>query len=335
MNVAIYGAGAMGTVLGTYITKAGFDIDLINRNKEHIDALKKDGATITGTIYLHQKVHALLPEEMHKEYDIILLMTKQRFNKEIVEFLKKYLKNDGILCTLQNGIPEPTIANIIGEHRTVGATMSWGASFHGKGQVELTTVPSKDTLTFQIGQYGTVNKDLFQYTVSLLETMGTVEIKENLLGARWAKLIINAAFSGLSVITGATFGELAKNRKSRTIALEIIKECIDVANKANIKIEPLQGKDIVKLMNYQTKIKKQISLLILPIAMRKHKAIKSSMLRDLQNNRKTEIDAINGVIIEYGKTYHIPTPLNDKVVSIVHKIEDKNLQPSWENLTQF
>ncbi len=81
--------------------------------------------------------------------------------------------------------------------------------------------------------------------------------------------------------------------------------------------------------------KKQISLLILPIAMRKHKAIRSSMLRDLENNRKTEIDSINGVIIQYGKNHNFSTPLNDKVVSIVYQIEEKKLQPSWKNLEQF
>ena len=50
MRVAIYGAGAMGTVLGAYITKAGYDIDLINRNKDHVIALQQNGATVTGTI---------------------------------------------------------------------------------------------------------------------------------------------------------------------------------------------------------------------------------------------------------------------------------------------
>lgn len=335
MNVAIYGAGAMGTVLGAYITKAGYQIDLINRNKDHVKALKEKGATITGTISFHQEVHAIFPEEMNKEYDIILLMTKQRYNEEIVHTLKPYLKEDGIICTLQNGIPEPLIASIIGEHKTVGATMSWGATFHSHGIAELTTKPSRDTLTFQIGSNQQVDDEKFHYLVTLLETMGHVEVKDNFIGARWAKLLVNAAFSGLSVVTGATFGELSNNKQSKRIALEIIKECIDVAFKANITIEPLQGKNIVKLMNYQSKIKKQFSLFILPIAMRKHKAIRSSMLRDLANDRLTEIDAINGVVIDYGNKFHIPTPLNDKIVSIVHKIERKELKPSWDNIKQF
>jgi 2-dehydropantoate 2-reductase len=335
MNIAIYGAGAMGTVLGAYITKAGHQIDLINRNKEHINALQSHGAKIIGTTEFTQKVTAFTPDEMIKQYDIIFLMTKQRYNKEIVGFLQKHLKESGILCTLQNGIPEPDIAEIIGPNRTVGGTMSWGASFHGHGVAELTTIPSQETLTFQVGEYGHVNQILLNHIVTLLNTMGNVELKKNLIGARWAKLIINSAFSGLSVVTGATFGELAKNRFSRKIALELIKECIEVGHAAQIKIEPIQGKNIDKLMNYKNFLKKTFSYYLLPYAMRKHKAIKSSMLRDLQNNRKTEIDSINGVVVSYGKQCKYPTPLNNVVLSVVHNIEEKKLQPSWDNLSYF
>lgn len=332
MHIAIYGAGAMGTVLGAFITKAGYQIDLINRNKEHVVGLQNNGATITGTLNMVQPVHAILPEEMTKQYDIILLMTKQRYNEDIVSFLQPYLASDGVICTLQNGIPEPLIASIIGPDRTIGATMSWGASFHGKGVVELTTAPSRDTLTFSIGSYGNVNQDKFDTIVKLLETMGKVTIEDNFIGARWSKLLINAAYSGLSVITGMSFGALNKCFISRGYALSIIKECIDVANAADITIEPLQGKDVVKLLDYSNWFKRQFAFFLLPIAMRKHKNIRSSMLRDLERGYPTEIDAINGVVSNYGKQVGVPTPLNDRIISITHQIERGELHSQKENL---
>lgn len=233
---------------------------------------------------------------------------------------------------MQNGIPEPLIASIIGEERTIGATMSWGASFHGKGVVELTTAPSRDTLTFSIGSYGNVNPDKFDYIVQLLETMGQVTIEDNFIGARWAKLLINAAYSGLSVITGMTFGALNKCYISRGYALSIIKECIDVAHAANIKIEPLQGKDVVKLIDYNNWFKRQFAFFLLPIAMRKHKKIRSSMLRDLERGYPTEVDAINGVVSTYGKQVGVDTPLNDRIVAITHQIERGELRSEKDNL---
>jgi 2-dehydropantoate 2-reductase len=335
MKVGIYGAGAMGTILGAYISKAGHNIDLINRNVEHVEALNSEGAKIIGKINFTQKVTALLPTQINDHYDIILLMTKQKFNKEIVESLAPYLKTNSLVCTMQNGLPEKSVAEIVGKDRTCGCTMSWGATFHGKGVSELTSEPTRDTLTFSIGKYGNNDEVLFSYIIELLNTMGNVKIEENFIGARWSKLLINSAFSGLSVVTDANFGQIAKNKKSRMLALKIIKECIEVAKAANIKIEPLQGKDVVKLIDYNTRFKRWISFTILPIAMKKHKLIKSSMLRDLSQGRKTEIDAINGVVCEYGDNFKTETPINDLIVEIVHKIENKELIPSWDNLQIF
>ncbi len=335
MKVAIYGAGAMGTVLGAYISKAGYEIDLINRNKEHIEGLRKNGAKVIGKVNFTQVVNALLPEEMVDKYDIILLMTKQRFNSEIVKSLIPFLSDKGVICTMQNGIPEISVAEIIGEDKTIGCTMSWGATFHGNGVAELTSEATRDTLTFSIGKYGDNDEKLFQYIIELLETMGNVKVENNFIGARWAKLLVNAAYSGLSVVTGMTFGELNRHRISKKLALKAIKECIDVAKAAGIMIEPIQGKDVVKLMDYNNWFKKQISLFILPIAMKKHKNIKSSMLRDIERGRKTEVYAINGIVCNYGDKVHVDTPINDSIVSIVEKIEAGELTPSWENISLF
>lgn len=335
MNVAIYGAGAMGTVLGAYISKAGYSIDLINRNKEHVKALNSDGAKIIGKIEFTQKVVALLPKQINKKYDIVLLMTKQKHNTEIVKFLKPHLKDDGIICTMQNGLPEASVASIIGKDRTLGCTMSWGATLHGKGVSELTSDPLREVLTFSIGKYGNNDQVKFDYIVELLNTMGNVKVEENFIGARWAKLLVNAAFSGLSVVTGETFGVLAKKRKSRKLALKAIKECIDVARAHDIKIELIQGKNVVKLLDYNNWFKKQISLFIIPIALKKHSNIKSSMLRDLSLGRKTEIDAINGVVCEYGDMVNVETPVNDGIVTVVKEIEDDILVPHWLNLNSL
>lgn len=331
MNCAIYGAGAMGTVLGAYIARAGRDIDLINRNREHVAALKERGAHIVGTVDFTQKVNALLPEEMTKKYDIILLMTKQRMNGEIVAFLKDYLKEDGALCTCQNGLPEPKIAEIIGQDRTLGCAIAWGATFRGKGVSELTSDPA--ALTFSLGAYGKGNR--LQDVKELLECMGQVTVEQNFIGARWSKLLINSAFSGLSTVTGATFGEISVQKSSRRVAQAIMKECIDVAKAAGICIEPVQGHKIDKLFDYKGKLKKALSFALIPVAMKKHARLISSMLQDLRAGKKCEIDFINGVVCEFGKKYGVPTPCNDKTVQLVHEIEEGKRPISFENISAY
>ena len=131
MRNAIYGAGSLGTILGAFITKKGGRIDLINRNQKHVEALQQNGAHIIGTVEFTQPVTAYTPDKMTGLYDIIFLLTKQQHNAEVVTFLKDYLAPDGVIVTLQNGLPEQGIADIVGEDRVLGCTVAWGATMIG------------------------------------------------------------------------------------------------------------------------------------------------------------------------------------------------------------
>ena len=333
MRVAIYGAGSLGTILGAFITRSGEQIELINRNKAHVEALQSQGARVVGTVEFVQPVVAYTPAEMEGEYDIIFLMTKQQHNREVVEQLKLFLAPDGVLVTFQNGLPELQIAEILGPERVLGCTVAWGATLLGPGLCELTSAP--DALSFSLGAIAEPRNPHFDRVKGLLERMGRVEVEENFLGTRWSKLLINASFSGISAVLGCTFGEAAALRASRRVVQALIKECIDVCRAGSIRIEPVQGKDIVKLLDYSNPLKKALSLFIIPIAIRKHAKLKASMLQDLEKGKPTEVDAINGAVAEYGRKVGCPTPTNDRVVEIIHRIEQGELRPSMENLRYF
>lgn len=341
MRTAIYGAGSLGTILGAYITKNGGQADLINRNRAHVQALQNNGAQVCGTVSFTQKVIAYTPEEMSGVYDIIFLMTKQQQNAEVVSRLKDFLAPDGVIVTLQNGLPELGIAEIVGEDRTLGCTVAWGATMLGPGVCELTS--EADSLTFSLGSL--IDLDTlplsagarFHYSEvkALLELMGPVHEDANFVGGRWSKLLINCAFSGMSAVCGCTFGEAAGDKKSRRVVQALIKECIDVCAAGGIHIEPIQGKDVVKLLNYDGPVKKAISFMIIPLAIKKHAALKASMLQDLEKGKPTEVDAINGAVSAYGRKIGFATPYNDKVVEIIHAIERGEKKCGMQNVAEF
>ena len=333
MKTAIYGAGSLGTILGAFINKAGEPIELINRNKAHVEALQTNGAQVVGTVQFNQSVKAYTPAEMSGKYDIIFLMTKQQNNKEVVTTLKEYLAEDGVLVTFQNGLPEMQIADILGEERVLGCTVAWGATMLSPGVCELTSAP--DALSFSLGSISEKRSRHFAKVKEMLEMMGTVDVEDNFIGTRWSKLLINASFSGMSAVLGCTFGEAAAPKESRRVVQALIKECIDVCATGGITIEPVQGKDIVKLLDYKGAAKRAISFFIIPIAIRKHAKLKASMLQDIEKGKLTEVDAINGAVSDYGRKVGCPTPMNDRVVEIIHNIEQGKMKPGFENLKYF
>ena len=333
MRTAIYGAGSLGTVLGAYLSEKGRQVDLINRNKAHIAALKERGAHITGRIEKRVPVTALLPEEMTGTYDLIFLLTKQLENRAVVEFLNEYLEPDGVICTLQNGIPEIVVSDVIGAARTCGGTVAWGATLLAPGVCELTSDP--ESLSFGMGGMDGFSRDKLLTVKSVLEDMCPVELEENFMGVRWSKLLINAVFSGLGAAFGCTFGGVVDNRRARGLALSTIKECIDTGRAAGVTFAPVQGRDIGKLMYYTNPVKRALALALLPIALKKHRAIKPSMLQDIEKGKPCEIDAINGVVTDVGDRCGVETPFNDRIVEIVRGIQDGRYRPGFDNLSLF
>lgn len=333
MKCAIYGAGSLGTVLGAYMTKNGQEVELINRNKAHVEALNRNGAHIKGTVDFKTPVKAITPDQMSGKYDVFFLMTKQLFNKDVVTFLKDYLTDDGVIVTLQNGIPEPGIAEIVGKNHTMGCTVEWGATMSAPGECILTSDPA--SLSFHMGKMEGITDKQFNLVKGLLEKMCPVEFEENLLGARWSKLLINATFSGLGTVIGGVFGDVSEGKDTKKIALACMKECIDVGHAAGVTFAPVQGKDITKLFYYKNALKQAFGILLLPIAMKKHREIEPSMLQDLKHGKPCEIDAINGVVCEWGKKCGVPTPINDRIVEVIKKEQAGELKLEHNNIRLF
>ncbi len=342
IKIAVYGAGAMGTVLGAFLTLGGLEnVHLITRNEAHVRAMQEQGALIDCVADGEKKrvkVNALLPEEMG-QYDVVFLMTKQRFNEETVNRLLSHLTEEGVICTTQNGLPERSVSKVLGTERTYGMAVSFGAELAGAGEVKLTS--KIEAMSVELGAYQNEGAklallaEILAFAGKVSGNPDFVKKTDNLLGARWSKLAINSAFSGLSTLTGLTFGEIAKRGKTRKIALAILRECMAVANASGVQLAPMQGKDMQKYLGGTSFFGRFFAYIALPIAMKKHKNLTSGMCLDVKKGRKCEIDFVNGVVVEEGKRVGVPTPYNEKVVEIVHGIENGLYEMSVENVDFF
>ena len=186
-----------------------------------------------------------------------------------------------------------------------------------------------------MGRMDGITEEKFLEVKNLLELMCPVHEEPNLIGARWSKLLINATFSGLGTVVGGVFGDVSENKAARNVAIRCMKECIDVGHAAGAKFAPVQGKNITSLFYYKNTFKRIIATMLIPIAMKKHRNIEPSMLQDLKKNKPCEIEAINGIVCQFGRKYGVKTPFNDKIVEIVKNCEKGILKPDMKNIDIF
>lgn len=334
MNIAIYGAGSLGTIMGAYLSQSAENVDLIDVNEEHINKLNENGATIKGSIEFHSKVNAITPDKINKKYDLVLLLTKQIYNNDVLPIIKNILNTDGILLSLQNGVPEHFISETILKEQIIAGSVEFGATYAEPGVSNLTT--TYDTFkeyALQIGELNGVVTERIKNIKEVLEHIGGVFVSSNLIGTKWSKLLINSSFSGLSAACGCTYGDIMDDEVGIQSALYIISEGIQVAEKQGIEFEIMSGVDFTqfKIIDNIEKQTKKLKMIMEP-----NRKLEASMLQDLQKGRKTEIHYINGLVAQEGDNIDIPTPYNDKIVEIVSEAENKKTVPQFsESIAEF
>lgn len=333
MRTAILGAGSLGTIIGGLITRNGGNVILIDGYKEHVEALNQRGATITGEMKANIPVKACMLQEISGIFDLVLYIAKATNNPMYLPAILPHLHGESIVCTLQNGLPEDVVAKYVGREGVVGATVGWGASLRGPGVSELTSPPSRQF--YDLGEPdGSITPRLAEIK-KILDLAGYCEIITNLSGVRWSKLLMNAAFSGMSAALGCTYGEILHNKKALFCAACIADELIKAAHAQGIRMARLQGEDFAEfeLKRGREDFESKIPLYTKVFA--PHEKVIASMLFDLRLGKKTEIEAINGAVVSRGLMVGIDTPFNNKVVELVKEAENEGTVTSFANLERF
>jgi len=330
MKTAIFGTGSLGTALGALLVKQGVDIDLIDKDKEQVEALRAKGARVSGAYDFTVPVNALYPEEMTPGYDVIFLATKIDDNKDALPYIKKNLKEDGVLATLQNGLPEEQIASVLGSNRVLGCPVDWSATLVTPGHSVINS--DRKHLFILIGKMKGVTAAQLMNARNILEKACTVHYEHDLYGARWSKMLINTSYSAVATVIGGTMGDAIRNWKCRDAIIRSAKECIKVGEASGAVFTKVNGINHRNLCYYHTFIKKFISMLRMPHVMRYHLNTQPTMLYDIQHDRTCGVDNTTGLVVEMGKKYGISTPTNLKILNTIHK-ENQGLIPvSPENI---
>jgi 2-dehydropantoate 2-reductase len=311
-------------------------VSIVTGNQDISRATNASGLRVTtpeGQKTVPAVAHTSLAE-LSGSFDTIYLAMKATEVEQAAQDSVEYLAPGGYVVTLQNGVVEDRIGEIIGRERVIGSLVGWGATMLAPGVYEMT---SQGELV--VGELDGKATPRIQLLKETLEAAVPTTVSTNIYGVLWSKLAINCVITTLGAVTGQMLGQMLTQAKVRRLGMAITSEVVDVAETLGIRLEPVGGTlDIYRLylplerrvsgLNWGV-ISNHVILLVVGLKFRR---LRSSMLQSMDRGRRPEIDFMNGYVVARGKEKGVPTPINAALTQMVNEIEAGRREMSPGNL---
>jgi 2-dehydropantoate 2-reductase len=332
LSFLVIGAGAVGGITAALLKKGGYDVEIVCKYDGYASLISNEGILVTGACGRFKiKLNAYASvEDVREQKDIILLATKANDMRAAAESVKRILKKDGYLISLQNGICEDDLMNVVGSNRVIGCVTGWGATMESQGNLIMTSQGD-----FILGYPGKERDDFLFMLAGIMSSVVPAKTTNNIIGHLYSKLIINSCITSLGSICGLYLGRMLSIARIRRIFIEIIREAVNVADKMNIDIEVFGGKlDFRKFIGGNSIFSHLRRHLLIIIIGLKYRKLKSSGLQSLERGNQTEIEFLNGYIVRNGRLQGVDVSVNESIVRIIHEIERKEREISLTNFNE-
>ncbi|MBI3782386.1 MAG: ketopantoate reductase family protein [Deltaproteobacteria bacterium] len=306
-RVLVAGAGALGSVFGGFLRLAGHSVTLLGR-PAHLDAIAERGLIIDGIWGEHHASGfdlAASASSVRSAFDTILIAVKSYDTGPMAAAVAPLLSASGFVVSLQNGLGNcEAIAQYVDQHRVLAARVIFGAAITAPGCVRVTVYAEPVLLGLWHGGQQIAAEQAASRWARELATSGIpTEYVADIRSALWGKVFYNAALNPLGALLGVHYGALGENADSRAIMDAAIDEAYSVALAEGVSLPWATAQD------YRVKFYERL----LPPTFHH----RSSMLQDLERQRRTEVDAINGEIWKRGVKHGIATPVNQLLTRMV------------------
>ncbi len=315
MRICIFGAGAIGGMIGSLLKKYGADVILIARG-EHLQQIKDKGLTFKSEEYdldINQKFKAYDNVDGLGSFDLVINGLKAHSSNKMASTVSKLLDDNSIFLPTLNGVPWWFFYKIGGKYnnykiqsvdpknlqwnyinplKVIGSVVYPAAEIKKPG--EILHIEGKRLI---LGEPDNSISDRIRKVSKLFYNIGIkAPISKDIRSDIWLKLIGNSSFNPISVITRSSLKEICENEDSRSIVKEMMGEAHEIGLKLDLKLK--------------LSIEKRIE------GAKKVGDHKTSTLQDFENKKPLEIDALIKVLIELGKL----TKTETKTIEIVYKI---------------
>lgn len=330
--ILIWGAGAIGGTMGAYFAQAGHEVVFVDHAKDHVEAIKARGLSIEGPIAeFNVKAKAFSPEQLEGKFGTVFLCVKAHHTLEAARALEPHLTENGVVVSAQNGLNELEIADVIGEPRTVGCFVNFGADYLEPGVIHYA---GRGAVV--IGELnGTFTPRLAALQQLLLEFDDRAIQTANIWGFLWGKLAYGAQLF-VTALTNESIADALAATEHRKLFIEIAREVMRVADARGIKPEGFNGFNPHAFTPEASLAAATQSLEEMVIFNRKSAKTHSGIWRDLAiRKRQTEVDAQLGPIVALGAEVGVPAPITKRLIEMIHEIEHGTRALAWANLAEL
>ena len=229
-KIAVVGTGANGGGTAAALTHAGLDVVLIDQWPAHVEAMRANGLQVNfpdETINVPVEAYHLCEVcTLNQMFDVVLVMVKAYDTRWACELIKPYLKEDGLLVGVQNAMMLDDIEEIVGPERTLGCVMEMSSEIFTPGIVQRNT--TRDHTWFGIGSVNDATAGREGEIAELLRHVGNVDVSDEIISAKWMKLVVNTMCLGPLAMLGLTLYEAMKVPGMREFTLRAGTEALAV-----------------------------------------------------------------------------------------------------------
>jgi 2-dehydropantoate 2-reductase len=316
----VWGAGAIGGTLGAYLARAGHDTTLVDAATDHVDAINANGLRITGPISeFTVRPTARPPNRLTGSWDTIILATKAHHTESAARALRPHLAPTGCVVSAQNGLNELAIAAALGEARTVGAFVNFGADYMEPG-----VIMYGGRGTVMVGEaFG--DRGISPRVTAIRDAWRDFDERaaatDNIWGYLWGKEAYGAMLFA-TALTNDSIADCLARPEHRPLYIALAREILAVAAARGVRPEAFDGFDPAAYLPDAPAGAAERSLDQLVAHNRQSAKTHTGIWRDLAvRKRPTEVDAQLGIIVSLGRESGVPVPLTARLVGLIHEIE--------------
>jgi len=334
MRIGIIGAGAIGSVVGGLLAKVGRDVTLIDQWPEHVEAMRRQGLRLSGTCGDHvirvKAIHVHELQSITQPFDAAFVAVKSYDTEWATALVLPYLaRPDGVVVDFQNGINDERVAAVAGRRRTLGCVITIGAGLYEAGHAMRTDT---QPIGFKIGELDGKDSERAQRLAGVMNDVAGAKVTTNLYGERWSKLTVNCMANPIAGLSGLGSAEVRSVPGPARIAIQLSAEAIGVGRGCGFEVEPIYGIETQRFVDAAAGRGTDRLLADMAASAKGLAGGRPSMLQDVMRGRRTEIDYLNGYVVDQGHRLDVKTPFNHMIVRLIHQHGVGTLEPSLDNL---